>query len=309
MKLITDLDSYQPSKSSLTIGTFDGVHIGHRKIIERLVNIARKNEEKAVVLTFFPHPRMVLQKDSDIKLLNTLEEKSELLSELGVDELVVKEFTTGFSRMTALEFVRDLLVNVLNTRHIIIGYDHRFGRNRAANIDDLKDFGETYDFRVIEIPAQEVDEVAVSSTKIRKALHKGKVHKANVYLGYNYSLSGLVIKGRGMGKELGFPTANLQIEQDYKLIPKNGAYVIRTRIDDQFIHGMMNIGHNPTFNESTNRFIEIHLFDFEANLYGQKIKIEMLSRLRDEQKFDSIDGLKSQLIKDQAQARALIAQL
>tara|TARA_R110002096_G_scaffold315942_2_gene510235 strand:- start:2875 stop:3801 length:927 start_codon:yes stop_codon:yes gene_type:complete len=281
----------------ITIGTFDGVHIGHLKILNKIINHAKSTALKSSVLTFFPHPRMVLQKDTNIKLLNTIDEKITILEKLGLDVLIIHPFTREFSRLTATEFVRDILVNTLNIKKVIIGYDHRFGRNRTANISDLITFGSTYNFTVDEIPAQEIDDVSVSSTKIRKALEDGDIETANSYLGYEYMLTGTIIKGKGIGKQLGYPTANLYIAEDYKLIPKNGAYVVNSSIADKTIYGMMNIGYNPTVN-GTEKSIEINFFDFDADLYDQKIQINILVRLRDEHKFESIEALKAQLAKD-----------
>ncbi|NNK60262.1 MAG: bifunctional riboflavin kinase/FAD synthetase [Flavobacteriaceae bacterium] len=306
MKIKSAIDSHFKSDSVVTIGTFDGVHIGHQKIINRLVKIAKKKTYQAVVLTFFPHPRMVLQKDSSLKLINTIDEKSLLLERFGVDHLVVKEFTTEFSRMSAHDFVRDVLIGKLQTKHIIIGYDHHFGRNRAANIDDLREFGSIFEFDVTEISAQEVNEVAVSSTKIRTALIEGDLKVANKYLGYDFMLTGTVVKGKGIGKKLDFPTANLHIEEPYKLIPKNGVYVVRSQYNGKTIFGMMNIGTNPTFNDGKVQFIEINFFDFNDDLYGKKLQIDMLQRLRDEQKFESVDDLKEQLKKDRQMALSFI---
>lgn len=281
----------------ITIGTFDGVHIGHLKILSKIINHAKSTELKSSVLTFFPHPRMVLQKDANIKLLNTIEEKITILENLGLDVLIIHPFTKEFSRLTAVEFVRDMLVNTLHIKKVIIGYDHRFGRNRNANITDLITFGNTYDFSVEEIPAQEIDDVSVSSTKIRKALEDGDIETANSYLGYEYMLTGTIIKGKGIGKQLGYPTANLSIAEDYKLIPKNGAYVVNSILDGAVVYGMMNIGYNPTVN-GTEKSIEINFFDFNTDLYDQKIQVNILVRLRDEHKFESVEALKNQLAKD-----------
>ncbi|WBU87947.1 bifunctional riboflavin kinase/FAD synthetase [Cellulophaga omnivescoria] len=292
----------------ITIGTFDGVHIGHKKILERLINSAKLLEIESTVLTFFPHPRMVLQQDSNIKLLNTIEEKEMILSNLGLDFLIVHPFSKEFSRLSAIDFVRDLLVNKLNTKKIIIGYDHRFGRNRNADINDLKNYGITFDFDVEEITAQEIDDVSVSSTKIRKALAEGDVKKANSYLGYNYMLTGIVTKGKGLGRQLNFPTANIYIKEEYKLIPKNGVYVVKTKLHNVTVFGMMNIGYNPTVN-GTEQTIEVHFFNFNEDLYGKKIQVDILDRLRDEIKFNSLDDLKNQLTKDQETATSLIAKL
>ena len=302
MKIKTAADYKQIKSSVITIGTFDGVHVGHQQIIHRLVDTARKNDLQALVLTFFPHPRMVIQNDANIKLINTIDEKAKQLEQLGVDHLVVKEFTKSFSRLTALEYVRDILVNKLKVKHIIVGYDHHFGRNRTANINELKEFGAFYNFEVTEIEPQEVDDVAVSSTKIRSAILKGNIPTANKFLGYNFMLTGTVIKGKGLGKTLDFPTANIQIEAAYKLIPKHGVYVVKSQIKGVEVFGMMNIGKNPTVNEGNQTKIEVHFFDFSANLYGAVLKIELLDHLRSEIKFPNIEALKLQLEKDKVDA-------
>lgn len=301
---ISNYDKAHPT--AITIGTFDGVHIGHRKILERLINNAKVLELKSTVLTFFPHPRMVLQKDVSIKLLNTIDEKVSILKEIGIDILIVHPFTQEFSRLSATEFVRDILVNDLKTKKIIIGYDHRFGRNRNANINDLIAFGNTLDFEVEEISAQEIDDVSVSSTKIRKALGEGDIKTANSYLGYQYMLTGTVVRGKGLGRKLDFPTANLHIPEEYKLIPKNGVYVVSSHIDGNKVYGMMNIGYNPTV-EGTTKSIEINFFDFDQDLYDKKIQIDIIDRIRDEHKFDSVEALQAQLKKDRETSRTIIA--
>lgn len=297
MKIKKASDYKLLSNSVVTIGTFDGVHVGHKKIIKRLVKIADKENLQAIVLTFFPHPRMVVQNDTNIKMLNTIDEKTKLLEAEGIDHLVVKKFTKEFSRLSAQDYVRDVLVEKLHVKHIIIGYDHHFGRNRTANINDLKAFGEIYDFKVTEISAHEINEVAVSSTKIRSALSEGDLKTANTFLGYNFMLTGTVVKGKGLGKKLDYPTANIQIEEPYKLIPKNGVYVVKSAIEDKAVFGMMNIGTNPTVDGKI-QSIEVHFFDFSKDIYGVQIEIEILERLRDEQKFESLEALKSQLSKD-----------
>ncbi|WP_242083116.1 bifunctional riboflavin kinase/FAD synthetase [Aestuariivivens sediminis] len=294
--------------SVVTIGTFDGVHIGHQKIIARLINTAKQEGLKSVILTFFPHPRMVLQKDSHIKLINTIEERYAILESLGIDYLFVKKFTADFSRMGAEDFVKDILVDKLRVKKVIIGYDHRFGRNRNADIEDLRQFGLKYDFEVEEISAQEINEVSVSSTKIRKALAEGDIRKANAYLGYDFMLTGTVTKGKGLGKQLGFPTANIYIKEDYKLIPKQGAYIVKSTIDGVLVYGMMNIGVNPTVN-GENLSLEVHFFNFNKDLYNNRIRIELIGRLRDEQKFDSLEILKTQLEKDKLAAKSYISNL
>jgi len=294
-------DSKFLRKTVVTIGTFDGVHIGHQKIIKRLVTVAKQNDMDSVLLTFFPHPRMVLQKDANIKLINSLEEKEQLLKNIGLDHLVVNEFTQKFSRLTAEEFVEQILVKQLNAAHVIIGYDHHFGRNRSANIEDLKHFGEQFNFTVEEISAQDINDVAVSSTKIRNALNDGDINIANSYLNYNFILSGTVVKGKGLGHNLGFPTANILVEASYKLIPKKGVYIVKSVINNQTVFGMMNIGINPTVN-GDKQTIEVHFLNIEKDLYGKNISVSFLKRMRDEKKFDSIELLKEQLQKDKLEA-------
>jgi len=295
---IQSIKSYKPSMDVVvTIGTFDGVHMGHKKIIKRLINTANQLQLQSVILTFFPHPRMVLQKDSTIKLINTIDERANIIKDLGVDYLLIEKFTQTFSRLSAEDFVKKILVDKLHTKKVIIGYDHRFGRNRNADIEDLKNFGIQYNFEVEEIPVQDIDDVAVSSTKIRKALNNGDIDKANKYLGYHFMLTGTVIKGKGLGKPLGFPTANIHIEEDYKLIPKQGSYVINALINNQKVYGMLNIGMNPTVS-GNKESIEAHFFDFNENLYNQNIQINLMHRLRDEVKFESVQALKEQLLKD-----------
>jgi riboflavin kinase/FMN adenylyltransferase len=294
------------TKSVVTIGTFDGIHIGHQKIIRKLTKTAKEHNLQSVVLTFFPHPRMVLQKNANIQLLNTIEERKQLLYNFGVDDIHIQEFTKEFSELSAEDFVKTLLVDRLNAKHIIIGYDHQFGKNRSANIDDLKIFGKQFSFEVEEISVQDIDDVAVSSTKIRNALNIGDIKTANSYLGYSYFLTGNVIKGKGLGRQIDFPTANISIEETYKLIPKQGVYVVKTTIENKTIFGMMNIGINPTVN-GKEQSIEVHLFDFNADIYGAKLKVELLHRLRNEYHFESVNDLKNQLHQDKQDALNLIA--
>jgi riboflavin kinase / FMN adenylyltransferase len=288
-------------KTILTLGTFDGVHFGHKKILEKLTQNTENGKYESLVLTFFPHPRMILQEDATINLLNTIEEKIDLLEEIGIQNLIIHPFDESFSRLTAEEFVKDILVNQFHIHKIIIGYDHRFGRNRTANIDDLITFGKKYNFEVEEISAQEINEVSVSSTKIRNALSEGQVTLANQYLGYHYSLTGHVNQGKQLGRTIGFPTANLVLDEKFKLVPQNGVYVIKSMLNNKTIFGMMNIGFNPTVNGQS-RTIEIHYFDFESDLYNQKITVSLLERIRPEIKFESVALLKAQLEKDKTTA-------
>jgi len=309
LKLFESINEFQSTKKTiLTLGTFDGVHIGHKKILERLTQNTENGKYESLVLTFFPHPRMVLQEKSEIKLLNTISEKSKLLEKSGIENLVIHPFNESFSRLTAEEFVHSILVNQFHIQKIIIGHDHRFGRNRTANIDNLIAFGAEYGFEVEQISAQEIQDVSVSSTKIRKALQDGNMNLANEYLGYAYFLTGEVVKGKQLGRTIGFPTANIRIEEDYKLIPKNGVYAVKALIAQKEVFGMMNIGFNPTVN-GQKQTIEVNLFDFDADIYGQKIEISLLQYLREEQKFGSVDLLKEQLNQDKKNALAFLNQL
>lgn len=298
MNIISSLNSENNnSKSAVTIGTFDGVHIGHQKIIEQLVQTANQENLKSCVLTFFPHPRMVLQKDADIKLINTIDERTQLLENLGLDLLFIKTFSESFSRWTAEDFVEKLLVQSLNAKKVIIGYDHRFGRNRSASVDELTEFGGKFGFEVIQISKQDVNDVAVSSTKIRNALNDGDIETANSYLGYHFMISGIVVKGKQLGTSIAYPTANLNIKESYKLIPKQGSYIVYSEIKGEKVYGMMNIGMNPTV-DGTKESIEVHFFNFNRDLYNQAITVRLLHRIREEFQFESVDELKNQLEKD-----------
>jgi riboflavin kinase/FMN adenylyltransferase len=296
---ITDFKSTK--KTIVTLGTFDGVHIGHQKILEKVTQKKEAKDYESLVLTFFPHPRMVLEGHSDVKLLNTLSEKIELLKKNGLDNLVIHPFDEKFSQLTAHDFVKTVLVDQFHIQKIIIGHDHRFGKNRTANIDDLIAYGKQYDFEVEQISVQEIEAVSVSSTKIRKALDAGNMELANRFLGYDYFLTGIVQKGKQVGRTIGFPTANLKIEENYKLIPRNGVYIVKSILDQETIYGIMNIGFNPTV-EGQDLSIEIHFLDYNADLYGQEISVSLLHFIRSEQKFQSILLLKAQLESDKQKA-------
>lgn len=284
-------------KTVVTIGTFDGVHMGHRKILDKVIAEAELRNEESVVLTFYPHPRFILNENSDLKLLNTIEEKTELLSKTGLDALIIHPFSKEFANLSAEEFVKTILVDQLHVSKIIIGYDHKFGKNRTADIHDLIQFGAKYNFEVEQITAQELDEIAVSSTKIRTALGEGNITLANNYLGYPYSLSGKVIHGNQIGRTIGFPTANIQMADTFKLIPKKGVYVVRCLIKDQLVKGVMNIGNRPTV-DGTSLSIEVHLLDFDATLYGFEISVYLFDFIRDEKKFENLEALTSQIEDD-----------
>lgn len=308
MKITHNYSNFSSKKKTiLTIGTFDGVHIGHQKIISQLLAASKKKNEVSVILTFFPHPRMVLQKDNEVKMINTLDEKSKLLENFGLDELIIHPFDKDFSRLTAFEFVRNVLVNKLNISKLIIGYDHHFGKNREGNFEQLQEYGAMFDFELEEIPAQNLNDITISSTKIRTALLNGDIEKANTYLGYHFMLTGEVVKGENLGSKIGFPTANINIKESYKLIPKPGAYVVKATINNVRYDGMLNIGNRPTVH-GKQQTIEVNFFDFNTDLYGQTIQIELLKFLRKEQKFDSLDDLKNQLQKDKINAQKIASE-
>ena len=300
-----EFDSIEKN-SIITIGTFDGVHIGHQEIIKNLVEDAKNNQGQSVILTFFPHPRIILQGSINLKLITTLKEKIELLEKTGLDHLIIEPFTKEFSRLTALDFVRNILVEKLKIKKLVIGYDHHFGRNREGNFEQLQEYGKTFGFEVEEIPAQDIQNVAVSSTKIRKALEEGHIEKANTYLGYEFMITGKIIHGRGLGTQWSYPTINIQLEEAYKLIPKPGVYIVKTKLMNQEVFGIMNIGIRPTVG-GKNQTIEVHLLDFNDNLYGKIIQIQIAYRMRDEQKFSSVEKLVSQIKQDEIRARELIS--
>lgn len=279
----------------LTLGTFDGVHQGHRTIISKLTSESKKHDLKSIILTFFPHPRNIVS-SKKIKSISTIDEKIQIFSKLDLDELIIQNFNKSFSEMGAEEFIK-LLVNNLNLKKIIVGYNHRFGKNRSADIDVLIDFSLKYDFEVVEIKAFEVEKIKISSTKIRNAIDNGKINVCNNYLGYNFNINGIVVKGKSIGKSIGFPTANINIAEEYKIIPKNGVYLVRCFFEKNKFYGMMNIGYNPTFG-SNKKTIEVNIFDFNRDLYDKNIRIEFLKFIRDEIKFDNAEELQNQLIND-----------
>lgn len=305
MNIYYDFSSISAIKNPvLTIGTFDGVHIGHKKIIDQLNEEASKIGGESVLFTFFPHPRMVIFPESHgLKLIQTQEEKLEKLKEMGLQNVIVFPFTFEFSRLTALEFVRDMLVNQLHVKKLVIGYDHQFGKNREGSIHFLRDVAETYEFEVIEIPAQDIDAVHVSSTKIREALNTGDIEKANDYLGAPFQLSGTVVKGKQLGRTIGFPTANIQLANDLKLIPQNGVYAVKVFYQNECLKGMMNIGVRPTIEGKNDPTIEVHIFDFDQTIYGDNLRVELYKKTRDEQKFNGIEALKNQLKLDEISIR------
>ncbi|MEN9400016.1 MAG: hypothetical protein RL632_1117 [Bacteroidota bacterium] len=305
MRIFNDLNSISEIPNPVvTIGTFDGVHLGHQKILQTLLDEAKGVDGESVLLTFYPHPRMILFPESHgMKLLQTQAEKMEKLSEYGLQNLIIYPFSFDFSRLSALEFVRDILVEKLHVRKIVIGYDHQFGKNREGNIDYLRDIAEMYEFEVIEIPAQDIDEVNVSSTKIRDALLQGDVERASVFLGRPYELSGKVVRGRALGRTIGFPTANIDVNSDLKLVPGIGVYAVEVEVNGQVHRGMLNIGKRPTIVSTDDVHLEVHILDFQEDIYDKMITVRFMARVRNEQKFESVEALKEQLQKDEKSVR------
>ncbi|RZK49117.1 MAG: bifunctional riboflavin kinase/FAD synthetase [Pedobacter sp.] len=306
MKIYHHIHEFEKIQNAIvTIGTFDGVHLGHQKIIQRLCELAQERNGESVLLTFFPHPRMIIDPENQsLKLINTIAEKSEILSKLGLDHLIISPFTRDFSNLSASDYVEKILVEKIGTKSLIVGYDHRFGKDRQGGMSELKIFAQQFKFEVEEIPEQDIHDVAVSSTKIREALGKGQVELAADYLGYFFSLSGPVIKGDKIGRTIGFPTANIFIEETYKLIPGDGIYAVTVDMENQKSYkGMAYIGQRPTINGMT-RNIEVNIFDFTEEIYGQKIKMNFLKFLRPDVKFDGLESLTKQLHQDKNDALA-----
>ena len=304
MKVYTDIDQFGPVKKPfVTIGTYDGIHFGHRVILNKLIKQAKAEGGESVLLTFYPHPRMILfPDDNNLKLLTTQPEKIKLLEKLGIEHLIIIPFTVEFSRMKAFEFVRDILVNKIGVHKLIIGYDHQFGRNREGSLKQLEEYAPMFEFEIEEIPAQDIDTVKISSTKIRNALMQGDIKTADEYLGYEYPISGEVIRGNQIGRALGFPTANIQYNNHYKLIPANGVYAVEIRVKETTYRGMMNIGRRPTLNDhDAGLTLEVNIFEFDENIYGKVITVLLRKRIRDEIKFKNLEALSAQLVKDKAQ--------
>jgi riboflavin kinase/FMN adenylyltransferase len=299
LKVYTDIIDFRNVKNPVvTTGTFDGVHLGHQKIISRLKDVAREENGETVLITFFPHPRMVLfPDDNDLKLINTQEEKIALLEQYGIDHLIIIPFTKEFSRLTSVEFVRNILVNQIKTKRLVIGYNHHFGRNREGSFEHLKEYGPLYGFEVEEIPARDIDSIEISSTKIRNALQEGDVRTAASYLGHEFSLTGRVVDGKKIGREIGYPTANIFVEDRYKIIPSDGVYAVKVRHDNSLYGGMLNIGNNPTVN-GKHKTIEVNIFEFNKDIYEENATIYFIERLRDEVKFNGLEELKDQLAID-----------
>ena len=301
LKIHKGLDSFIKIQNAVvTTGTFDGVHNGHLDIIKELCE--KKDQQQSVLITFFPHPRQILFPDQNIKFINTFEEKVALLSKYKIDHLIIHEFNLAFSRMSSIEYIRDILKNKIGLKKLIVGHDHQFGRNREASISEIREYAQLYDFEIKYIDPFQLNGLVVSSTKIRKALLEGEIKFANTLLGYDFFLTGKIIYGKGIGKEIGFPTANIKIENKNKIIPANGVYAVFLEIENQKYGGMLNIGYNPTFEEKK-LSIEAHIFNFKDDIYNKEIKVSFKSKIRDEKKFNSVQELKKQLFKDEILAK------
>lgn len=290
----------------VTSGTFDGVHIGHRVILDRVKEIAHKNGGESVLITFWPHPRMILQPDTHgLRLLSTFEEKAELIRAMGIDHLIRISFTRDFSEMSSEDFIQKILRKQIGTERLVIGYDHRFGKNREGSFEHLSANADRYGFVVEEIPRQDIDNIGVSSTKIRNALQSGDVATANSYLGRDYAITGIVARGDQIGRTIGFPTANIVVQENYKLIPEDGIYAVRVGFREQLYQAMLYIGKRPTI-DGVHRVIEVNIFDFEADIYGEYLTIHFVSWIRGDMRFDDLHGLKNQLMADKEAAISIL---
>ncbi len=308
MKLYTDLNHFKAHNPVVTIGTFDGVHLGHQKVILRLQEFAKQHNGETVIFTFHTHPRLVTSpNESNLRLLTTLKEKIDLFKKYGIDHLIVYTFDKEFSELTYNEFVEKILVEKIGTHCLVVGYDHKFGKNREGGFDYLQKCAEKFNFKIEKLDVLLVKEDSVSSTKIREALESGKIEKANHYLGYLFTLHGTVVEGKQLGRKLGFPTANIEASDKYKIIPGYGVYAVKVELGNNGYNGMLNIGTRPTFNNNAdNRSIEVHIFDFDGDLYGKEITLKFVGKIRDEKKFENIDMLVSQLVKDKKAALKIL---
>ena len=306
MKTIHGIENFPADEASIvTIGTFDGVHLGHQQILKQLIDTSRKSKLKSVLLTFFPHPRMVLQPDVPMHLIQTIEERERALAKTGLDYLVIHPFSAEFSRLSADDYVKRVLVQQLNVQKVVVGYDHRFGRNRTASLEDMYHYADIYDFEVIEIDAKKIESTAVSSTKIRKAIDEGNIELANTYLGQPFTLEGMIVHGDKRGRELSYPTANMDLQNPHKIVPKQGVYLVKSNLSNRVVYGMMNIGTKPTFDTSMPS-TEVHFFDWDGDLYGQAVHVELLKWVREERKFSSVEELQTQIQADEQYCRSSI---
>lgn len=311
MEIIKDIENWHfRGDGIVTIGTFDGVHYGHKKILKRLNEIKTDNNQKSIVLTFSPHPRKVLfPEQSDLQILTGDGEKTRLIETEGIDILIIYPFTKEFAQIEPYKFVKEILVDKLKLKKLVIGYDHKFGKDRKGDINTFKSYAREFNFSVEEIPVQEINEINVSSTRIRKALFEGDVRTANNYLGHNYLINGTVIRGKKLGRTIGYPTANLLINDKDKLIPKNGVYFVKVNVNGLIYYGMMSIGTNPTTDTDNKLKLEVNIFNFSDEIYGKVIEVSFLERIRDEEKFESIEKLINKIKSDESKCKELIASL
>lgn len=307
MKIYHGLEGYEKARNPVvTVGTFDGVHMGHSKIFQNMKRLAKECDGETVVVTFHPHPRIVIHPDSkDLKFINTQERKYDLIEQNGIDHLVIIPFTKKFAKTNATGFVKDILVDIIGVCELVVGYDHHFGKNREGSFEELSGLAKKFGFKVRQIPVQDIDNIAVSSTKIRNALNTGDIKTANLLLGYEYSITGPVVAGNKIGRKIGFPTANIELQDEYKLITAMGVYACRILYDGKIYLGMGNIGYRPTINNS-DLTIEVHIFDFDKDIYGETITIYFVDRIRDEVKFKDLDGLREQLVKDRETVKTIL---
>lgn len=304
MKTWQDIENFNASNPVITIGIFDGVHLGHRFLLDELKKQARQMNGESVVLTLWPHPRIVLGKDADkLKYLTSIEEKEYLLDKAGIDHLVIIPFTKDFSKLTSCEFVENYLVNKLGIRKLIVGFNHKFGRNREGDIENLRSCAENFSFEVEQMGPVEIENERVSSSIIRELIRAGKLEKANFFLGYDFFIKGKVVTGNQLGRKIGFPTANIQPSDDHKLIPRSGVYAVQVESDRKIYDGMLNIGYRPTLNSNDKiKSIEVHMFDYEGNIYDSEIKLYFRAFMREEKKFDSVEQLQQHLTYDKEKA-------
>jgi len=309
VNIYTDIGNFKAHRPVITIGTFDGVHRGHQKVIARLKEIARSHGGESVIFTFYPHPRLVTAPgESNLRLLTTLEEKKVLFARFGIDHLIVFPFTKAFSQLTYAKFVEEVLVKQLHTNCLVVGYDHRFGKNREGGFEYLQNCADKFGFEIEKLDVLLIDEAYVSSTRIREALEEGDVATANKFLGYRFTLHGTVVEGQRVGRKLGFPTANIEASDPHKLIPGYGVYAVEVLISGKKYQGMLNIGSRPTFNKNADsRSIEVHIFDFSDDLYNKEITLVFAGKIRDEQKFSGVEALTEQLNKDKVAALNILS--
>jgi len=307
VKILSDNHVLTDTDTVITVGTFDGIHLGHKSIIQKLTETARKRNCKSVVFTFNNHPRNVLQSDKWLKLITTIQERNTLLSQMGVDYIYIQDFTKSFSQLTGSAFIQSMLIEKLNLKHLIVGYDHHFGRDRLGDINTIKNIGLVSGFDVSKVEPLEIGNIKVSSSKIRKALESGDIHIANQLLGYDFFITGTIIQGNKLGREIGYPTANVKITDSLKLVPATGVYAVEAIVKNQNYIGMMNIGFRPTVTENSSASsIEIHLIDFEGDIYESDITVMFKLKIRNEKKFESITDLQAQLAKDKEYVKRLL---